>query len=150
MQPTTLLKRCAILIAWVAVVNGPGGAVLATATADANPCAVIDFDPGPPPIRGQPTAAGRVTDAATGSGIAGATLEINRCVFGGPSEVAAVTTTDGNGNYAFESLLGSEYYFVEAVMLGPLAGLEPAAGTTNPTSAVWLENNVLDLDLRFE
>lgn len=147
MQSTTLLGRSAIVLALLGAAAGAQAIRPLPAAAGANPCAMIDFDPGPPPPRGEPTAAGFVRDAASGSGIAGATVRLHQCVSGADS-VVAINTTGPDGGYIFTAL-PSGLYYVEAVMIGPLANRVSTSVPANSTGAVWLEDDVLNLDLSF-
>jgi hypothetical protein len=52
--------------------------------------ALAGCGPAVPPVGNYATVSGRVTDAATGAGLAGATLTVN---------IVLVATTDANGNF---------------------------------------------------
>ena len=115
--------------------------------AGGNHCA--DTDPGPPISDPEPNVGGTVIDASNTDGIEGATMKLYRCV----SESASLEgsdTTDSNGDYLFEDLTPGYYYYVEALVTGPLQGMQPATGTSNPSEPVGLGDSVTDLDFAFE
>ncbi|MEO8082654.1 MAG: SdrD B-like domain-containing protein [Ardenticatenales bacterium] len=72
---------------------------------------------------------------ATSDGIEGATVRLYRC-----DELAATlvtsTTTNGQGAYGFTSLAGPKWYFVQAMLTGPLANMTTSQGTANPSALI--------------
>ena len=116
--------------------------------ADPDPCSGVT---GGPPINDPgPTIAGTVTENVNSNPpIKGATMELFKCV----SQVSVsqgTDTTDSNGDYGFHDLDEGNYFYVEAQMTGPLEGMSPAAGTSNPSDIVGLGPSVYDLDFEFE
>ena len=116
--------------------------------AGANPCDVAN-DPGPPISDPRPNVGGTVTDAGSSAAIEGATMKLYRCVSGSATS-EGLDTTDSNGDYVFEDLTPGYYYYVEALLTGPLQGMQPASGTSNPSELVGLGDSVSDLDFAFE
>ncbi len=55
------------------------------------------------------------------------------------------TTTNGTGYYEFGDLTAQHWYYIEAVRTGPLAGMTPAPGTSNPTGPVGETSTTIDL-----
>lgn len=148
MLPAILLGRSVAVFAWLALISGVGIAGPPAAAAEGNPCDLIEFDPGPPPPRSEPTAGGSVTDTASGSGIAGVTVVLNRCELGADPVAIAVGTTGLDGRFAFTAP-SSGYYFVEAIIAGPLVGRVAASPRSTPprrsgSTTMW------DLDLSFQ
>lgn len=118
------------------------------AYADPNPCSAVASAPKPPIEKPDPDISGQVLDDSDAA-ISGATLELFRCA--GSSAVSqGTTTTNVSGQYSFDDLTPEYYYYVEAEMSGPLAGMSPAAGYQNPTDAVGLGDSVTDLEFVFE
>jgi hypothetical protein len=66
------------------------------------------------------------------------------------SVLEASTTTNSNGGYLFADLAPENWYYVEAVMSGPLAGMTPASGTMNPSVLLGLGDSDLGVDFAFE
>ena len=99
------------------------------------PCDTVTGDPRPPIGEPEPLIAGTIVDLDAGAGAPGVTVEIYRCVDGSPS-LAGSTTTDSSGGFGFTSLGGPSWYYVEVSPTGPLTGLNPASGTSNPTAPI--------------
>lgn len=111
-----------------------------------DPCYGVTGDP---PISDPiPLISGQILDAGNSySGVSGATVEAFRCSSGvGVSQ--GTTQTDANGAYSF-ALTARHYYYVQAIMTGPLAGMAPV-GTANPTAVMPLGDSVDNVDLAFE
>jgi hypothetical protein len=106
-------------------------------------------DPGPPISNPRPHVTGAVTDGNNDEAIEGATMKLYRCSSGSAVFVES-DTTDSDGAYFFEDLTPGYYYYVEAIMTGPLTGMQPASGTSNPSELVGLGDSVSDLDFTFE
>jgi len=136
----------AVAPAWpaIALLSSPPAPVHA-----ASPCDGITGDPNPPIGPGQPDIAGHIVDAGSSAAIAGATVRLYVCDGSTPVlEASSLTLTDGS--YAFLDLDGPAWYFVQAVLTGPLAGMTPATGTTNPTNVIDVGAGASGLDLAFE
>jgi hypothetical protein len=109
------------------------------------PCDNIPY--GPPPDKPDPLIGGQITDAQSAGPIAGATVGLYRCS-GTVGVYVTSATTNSGGNYAFASL-ASGYYYVEVVLSGPLTGMQPATGTSNPTNLVTVGNGDPAVNLDF-
>ena len=59
------------------------------------------------------------------------------------------TGTDASGHYAFADL-SRAFYYVAAVMEGPLSGLSPAEWCTNPSALVEVGEGDMNVDFSFE
>lgn len=116
--------------------------------ADSTPCDTITGDPNPPIGSPEPDIMGHIL-AANSVGISGATVRLYVCDGSTPSLVASTTTTSG-GVYGFPDLDGPAWYFVQAVITGPLAGKTPSAGTSNPTDLIDVGAGATGVDLTFE
>ena len=97
----------------------------------------------------EPDVGGAVTENVNSHPpIQGATLELFKCVSGtGVSH--GTDTTDSSGIYEFAGVDEDEWYYVEALITGPLAGMVPSSGTSNPSQAVWVGPDA-DVDFEFE
>lgn len=133
------------------------GAILSTLVVSAtpprvfatSPCVPIQYDPDPPGGEEEPTIGGSILNAATPGGISGVTVKLYQCS-GGAGVYQTSTTTDAQGAYEFTGLADEHWYYVEAALTGPLAGMTPASGTSNPTAAIGLGNNVSGVNLSFQ
>lgn len=92
-------------------------------------------DPNPPVGEPEPLIAGTVIDANTSTGVWGATVRLYRCNGATPAQVTSMST-DSSGNFSFPGLTGPKWYFVAVDLSGPLAGMQPAGGTANPTDLI--------------
>ena len=136
-----LLTALGILAVAGTIVHGATPRTMAS-----SPCQSIMGDP---PISDPiELVAGRIIDAGNGNvGIPGATVAAFRCSSG--SGVSQGTTqTESDGSYSF-TLSGGHYYYVQALLTGPLAGMTPF-GTVNPSAAMALGDSVDDVDLAFQ
>lgn len=113
------------------------------------PCDAITGDPNPPIGSPEPDIVGHILASGTNVGISGATVRLYRCDGSTPSLVASTTTTTG-GVYGFLDLGGPDWYYVQAVITGPLTGKTPAAGSSNPTSLIDVGPGATGVDLTFE
>ena len=91
---------------------------------------------------------GTVTDAATASGISGATMRLFRCD-GQTSTEVGDTQTDSSGDYSFDDIDAGHYYYAQADMTGPLTGKSVASGSANPTAALPVGPSQSGVDLAF-
>ena len=116
----------------------------------AYPCNGITVKP--PRTDPEPVVGGEVTDAGSdNSPIENAVMRLYMCNLATPTPTLVATTeTDNEGLYSFPDLTPENWYYVEAVMSGPLASMTPASGTENPSIAVGLGDSVTDLDFAFE
>jgi hypothetical protein len=117
--------------------------------ANPDPCGDVINAPEPPIDEQSPCVAGEVVDAGTQAGISGATMKVYQCDEGTASHIETVYTGQ-SGDYTSSALTPGYYYYVEAVITGPLSGMTPAAGTENPSDAVGLGESVTDVDFEFE
>lgn len=105
----------------------------------------------PPKSDPQPTIGGDVVDAGNGnSPVSGASMRLYRCGQSPQPTLVDTVTTNSSGQYLFATVEPGFYYYVEAVMSGPLSGMTPASGTENPSNAVGIGDSVSDLDFAFE
>jgi hypothetical protein len=131
--------------------------LLALCLSDAAPLSVVHATSSPcedvidsPPVEGGgPLVAGDITNAQTSSPISGVTVALFRCSAQTGVYVTAVTTNSG-GYYAFTSLAGGYYYYVEAILVGPLGGMQPASGTANPSAVIAVGPGDSAVDLSFQ
>lgn len=149
MQSTPLLGRPMIAWAVLALAAGAGLVRPAPVAAGDTPCDRIDFDPGPPPPRSEPTASGTVMDAASGLGIPNVLVALRQCLPHGEPVVAAVGATDQSGRYALTAP-SSGFYYVEAVMSEHPQHLGALSVPTDITDAVWLGDDVVGLNLSIQ
>ena len=143
------LRATVVVICLLAVLLGMGYLVPAPAAHATNPCEIIQYDPDPPIGPPDPMIAGTVYNYSTSAGIEGATMKLYRCQ-SGSAVYQATDTTDASGDYSFTNLADETWYYVEAVMTGPLSGKSPASGTSNPTAAIGIGDSVTDIDLAFQ
>jgi hypothetical protein len=93
---------------------------------------------------------GTVSDAANNNApIEGAALRLYRCE-DETSVLVDSASTDEEGSYLFTDLTPEAWYYVEAVMSGPLTGKSPASGTTNPSALIGLGDSDMAVDFAFE
>jgi len=142
------INRWVIVVLMALILAVGPGVEVAPVVAGSNPCEEVQNDPGPPTPNPEPTIGGRVTDGDALAGIDGATMKVYQCEEGEATQVDTATT-GGGGYYVSDILDPGYYYYVEAVMNGPLEGMEPAEGTSNPSDAVGLGESVTDLDFEF-
>jgi hypothetical protein len=116
--------------------------------ATGGPCSAVTGDPAPPQVDPEPLIAGLVSNAGTSAAIAGATMRLYRCS-SGSGVLDATTTTNSTGEYQFADLTRA-YYYVEAVMTGPLAGLTAAQGYPNPSDVIAVGAGDTAVDFRFQ
>lgn len=135
----------AVIVVWTLAQSGP---VLTPVHADSTPCDSITGDPNPPIGSPEPDIMGHIL-ASNSVGISGATVRLYVCDGSTPSLVASTTTTSG-GVYGFPDLDGPAWYFVQAVITGPLAGKTPSEGTSNPTDLIDVGTGATGVDLTFE
>jgi hypothetical protein len=128
----SLLRWFLLILLGVAITGGATSPHPTYATFD--PCSLVQGNPGPPSIPPEPTIAGVVSDTSTSTVMVGATMRLYRCVQG-VGLLDASTVTDDDGHYAFDDLTEA-YYYVAAVMTGPLAGMEASDGYTNPSAVI--------------
>lgn len=111
-----------------------------------DPCASIT---GKPPISDpEPTIGGIVTLVPT-QVVSEATMELFRCVSGSGVSQGTVQT-NLSGTYLFSDLAPAEWYYVKALMIGPLLGKSPASGTSNPSATAGLGDSVTNLNFAFQ
>ncbi len=142
-------KRASAAVAFglaLLVANAGLGSSLVRAT---SPCDSITGDPNPPIGSPEPDIIGHILASGTNVGISGATVRLYVCDGSTPSLVASTTTTSG-GLYGFPDLSGPAWYFVQAVITGPLAGKTPSQGTSNPTDLIDVGPGATGVDLTFE
>ena len=135
----------ALLVVVVALAAQPHGGPVAFGS---DPCANVTEDPGPPSSDPEPAIGGRVKDVGTTSGISGAAMQLYRCVAGSGS-LESMTTTNSRGDYGFGPLTQG-WYYVKAVIAGPLVGKSPAVGTSNPSGPVEVGTGDPHVDFEFE
>lgn len=133
-----------VLSAAMHLVSVPLASVRAT-----GPCDGIAGDPGDPIGPGQPDIAGQIVTAGTNTPIVGVTVRLYVCDGATPAFVASAATS-GDGAYAFADLNGPAWYYVQAVLTGPLSGMTPAAGTSNPTTLIDVGAGASGVDLAFQ
>lgn len=133
---------CCLLALFVVAAEIP---VPAAAT---NPCDLVSASPRPPVGPPEPAIAGSILDAATSTGVSGATVKLYRCQSTSAAYVTETTTTS-TGAYSFGSL-SQNWYFVEASLAGPLTGKSPASGTSNPSAPIEVWAGISGLNLSFE
>jgi len=136
----------AVVVAWTIAQSGPA---LLPVHADSTPCDSITGDPNPPIGSPEPDIGGHILSSGTNIGISGATVRLYVCDGSTPSLVASTTTGTG-GVYGFLDLSGPAWYFVQAVISGPLAGKSPSVGTSNPTDLIDVGAGATGVDLTFE
>ncbi len=122
-----LLSLVAVLL--LALTSIGSGPVAAQSAGD--PCSPALPLPPPPGGHPKPTG-GTVTDVSTNLGIEGATVQLYRCYFGVGLLEDAVTTAE-DGDYLFEDVELGSYYYIQVSSSGPMAGMQPASGYSNPT-----------------
>ena len=113
------------------------------------PCNDVINEPKPPIAPEVPTWDGRILNAATTSGISGATVRLFQCDDGDATEIDSTTTTS-SGDYSFSGFDPGFYYFVQVDMTGPMSGLSPSSGTSNPTDALPVGPSQTEINLSFE
>lgn len=106
-------------------------------------------DPNPPVGEPEPLIAGTVIDASTSTGVWGATVRLYRCNGTTPAQVTSMST-DSYGNFSFPGLTGPKWYYIAVDLSGPLAGMQPASGTANPTSLIDVGAGASGVTLSFE
>jgi hypothetical protein len=134
----------ALLLSVVLVASEP-----LPALAIPDPCGDVQDEPDPPLQPPSPLVAGTVVDADSQSGISGATMKVFQCSEGEATYVETVYTGQ-NGAYSSSTLSPGYFYYVEAVLTGPLAGMNTSGGTENPSDAVGLGASVTDVDFEFD
>ena len=113
------------------------------------PCDGIINDPKPPDQPSIPDWGGTISNVTSAGGISGATVRLFKCD-GGTSTEIDDTTTDSNGDYSFSGFDPGFYYYVKVDMTGPMSGLAPASGTSNPTAALPVGPSQSSVNLGFE
>lgn len=111
------------------------------------PCDEVNGGPSDGPS--EPLISGMVTDTVGAAPIQGATISLYRCS-GTTAVYVTSDTTDSNGNYDFTGLTPQRWYFVQAVMTGPLSGKTPSGGTQNPTNLIGLGPSATNVDFAFQ
>lgn len=121
----------AAAIAATVVFAGPVPLIRATGT----PCDSMPYAPSPPAAPGSPYIVGSIVSGASSDGIEGATVRLYRCDDLTVTLVTS-TTTNGQGAYGFTGLAGPKWYFVQAMLTGPLKNMTPSQGTANPSALI--------------
>jgi hypothetical protein len=127
---------------------GATGALSTTQLYANDPCSMVSQDPGTPREWPEPAIAGRVWDATSEVPIEGATMRLYRCVDGAGVLEASTDTSDA-GHYLFTGL-SQAFYYVAAVMEGPLAGMAPAQGYVNPSQFIDVGDGDPGVDFSFQ
>jgi len=117
--------------------------------ATTNPCEAVPSGPPDPIEDPEPTVGGVLVNATTQARISGATVHLYQCDEAGNASLFDTETSMANGFYSFADLERA-YYYVEVAMTGPLAGMEPAAGTQNPSHLVAVGLGDPNVDFDFE
>lgn len=125
-------------------VAASGGGVHAT-----GPCDEVMTDPNPPSGEPEPLISGTVVNAATAAGVPGATVRLFKCTQYGAVQMA-MTTTSNTGAFSFANPSGPAWDYVSVDLSGPLAGMQPANGTANPTAIIEVGEGVTGLSLLFQ
>lgn len=133
----------------IVLIIGVAAAAPDLTVAASNPCMEVMEESDPPIDRPDPAIMGAVIRFDTEQAIPGATMRVFRCDAGVATLVRQVTT-DQEGLYDSGALTPQYYYYVEAVMTGPLEGMSPADGTQNPSEALGLGPSAEDVDFWFE
>lgn len=136
------LACCAALVT-LTLVGTPSRSALAS-----SPCDSVAGNPRPPSGPPEPLISGTILYDGTNTGVSGATVNLYRCQ-GTSSVYVAQTTSASTGAYVFGSL-SQNWYYVEALLTGPLSGMTPASGTSNPTNLIEVWQGVSGLNLSFE
>lgn len=136
----------AVAVVWMTAQSGPA---FRPVHADSTPCDSITGDPNPPIGSPEPDIVGHILASGTNVGISGATVRLYVCDGSTPSLVASTTTTTG-GVYGFLDLSGPAWYYVQAVITGPLTGKSPTGVTNNPTSLIDVGPGATGVDFTFE
>lgn len=134
-----------LLAVLVATAAGVGQSVQVHAS---GPCDEVFGDPDPPIGGPEPASiGGNVANDTTSAPIQGATMKLFQCNAQGAATHLATVYTNSSGNYSFASLDTPYWYYVEAVMTGPLYGMTPIG--SNLTSPIGLGDAVSGVDFRF-
>jgi len=143
------LLRLAVLIllglgAMAASVN-----MVDPAIASGNPCEYVTGDPDPPIGPPEIEVGGVVIDSGSNNPIEDATIKLYTCA-GTTSMQVDSQLTDSSGRYAFTDVSVEQWYYVEAVMTGPLSGMTPSSGTDNPSVLVAISDSPTVVNFAFE
>ena len=112
------------------------------------PCDNITGNPHPPIGKPEPVG-GTVVNGDTNAAIAGATVILYRCD-GSTATQVSTTTSSTLGTFSFDNLSTPYWYYVQFSLTGPLAGMSPAAGTSNPSELVEVGEGDESLWFEFE
>lgn len=138
----------ALLLA-VLVSAAAGGPQSIHVLASGDPCENVTGDPGPPVGPPEPEVSGTVIDSGLSSLIEDATITLYACL--GTTAVEVDTqATDSSGQYVFTDVVTERWYYIEVEMSGPLSGLTPSAGTSNPSALVAIGDDPTVVNFSFE
>jgi hypothetical protein len=135
-----LITALALLAILASTTPSPTHTAFAT-----SPCDSATGGPGDPGGDPTPDIGGAVIEV---SPIQGATMQLYRCV-SGQGVLVASTTTSSSGTYGFD-VTTAGFYYVQASMTGPLAGLSPASGTSNPSPVIAVTPGDLAVNFAFQ
>lgn len=112
------------------------------------PCDEVLGNPDPPIADPEPVSiGGNVANDTTSAPIQGATMKLFQCDAQGAASHVATVYTNSSGNHSFTGLDTPYWYYVEAVMTGPLYGMTPMG--SNLSSPIGLGDSVSGVDFRF-
>jgi hypothetical protein len=134
------IATIAVLACLVSTIQPSPRSVYAT-----GPCDSTTGDPGDPGEGPGPDIGGAVIEV---SPIQGATMQLYRCV-SGQGVLVASTATSSSGTYGFD-VTTAGFYYIHASMTGPLAGLSPASGTSNPSPVIAATPGDLSVNFAFQ
>lgn len=134
-----------LLAVLVAAAAGVGQSIHVQAS---GPCDEVLGAPDPPVGDPVPVSiGGNVANDTTSASIQGATMKLFQCDAQGEASQVATVYTNASGNYGFTGLDSPAWYYVEAVITGPLYGMTPTG--SNLTSPIGLGDSVSGVNFRF-
>jgi len=143
------LLRLGVLAAFILVTASVAGDMAGSAMASGTPCDNVTGDPNPPVGPPEIDASGAVIDSGTSSPIEDATIKLYACV-GTTAVQVDSQLTDSSGEYVFTDLETERWYYIEAEMTGPLSGMTPSSGTSNPSALVAVSDEPTIVNFAFE
>lgn len=143
------LLRLVVLAAFILAATSTLEYRVGPALASGTPCDNVTGNPGPPVDPPEPEVSGTVVDSGSSDPIEGASIKLYAC-FGTTAVAVDTQTTDSSGQYVFTELSTLRWYYVEASMTGPLAGMTPSSGTSNPSALLAISDDPTVANLSFE